>query len=136
MLIYLAGAITCYYKEGKLKTAQEWRQKATDFFKDRGHSVFDPTINFQYNSIYPASEMVRQNDFYLDKADIILVNIDDLDKSYGTIYEIITARCLNKPVVGFGSNKITSHPHISACITSSNFDLDMALDYISSVYHC
>ena len=136
MLIYLAGAISCYHKENNFKLAQEWRIKATNFLKDMDYSTFDPTINFQHNLIYLSSEAVKQNDCYLNKADLVLVNLADLDKSYGTIYEIITAHHLNKPVIAFGHNKIADHPHISSTITSINLDLNMALECISSIYHC
>ena len=51
MLIYLAGAISCYHKENNFKLAQEWRIKATNFLKDMDYSTFDPTINFQQNLI-------------------------------------------------------------------------------------
>lgn len=135
MLIYLAGTISYYHEIGRPELAENWRRSATSALNDIGHTTFDPTVNFKQNIIYYASEIVAQNEYYLKQADLILVNLADLDKSYGTIFELVTAHNLNKPVVAFNYNKASDHPHINATITSYNADLQNAIHYISSLYY-
>ena len=30
--VYLAGAMSCYYKEGKVEKATKWRERAEEYF--------------------------------------------------------------------------------------------------------
>ena len=92
---------------------------------------FDPTVNFKINITPPQSKAVlQQNKFYLNKSDILLVNLDRLSDSSGTIYEIIYAGIKDKPIIAFGNDKLFHVPHISENITVRFDNLDNALQCI------
>lgn len=134
MLIYLAGCMSYYYENSESQKAEHWRYIATERLKNIGISTFDPTLYYTTNSSYDSDLMVQQNEYYLKKADIILVNLNDLDKSYGTIYELVYAHALEKPILTFGSSTILSHPHLKHVLINRFRNLDEVLEFISTVY--
>lgn len=134
MLIYLAGCMSYYYENSEPQKAEHWRDIAKERLKDIGISTFDPTLHYKANYLYDSDLMVQQNEYYLKKADIILVNLDDLDKSYGTIYELVYAHALGKPILAFGNSAILSHPHLKHASINRFCNLDEVLDFISAVY--
>lgn len=134
MLIYLAGCMSYYYENSESQKAEHWRNIAKERLKDIGISTFDPTLHYTTNSSYDSDLMVQQNEYYLKKADIILVNLDNLDKSYGTIYELVYAHALEKPILAFGNSTILSHPHLKRALINRFRNLDEVLEFISTVY--
>lgn len=134
MLIYLAGCMSYYYENSEPQKAEHWRDIAKERLKDIGISTFDPTLHYKANYLYDSDLMVQQNEYYLKKADIILVNLDDLDKSYGTIYELVYAHALGKPILAFGNSTILSHPHLKRALINRFRNLDEVLEFISTVY--
>lgn len=99
-----------------------------------GIKVFNPTISFDFNDyMWGGEPFVDQNTYYLKTCDVILANLEDLDKSYGTIYELITAYHLRKPVVTFGECPI-NHPHIKATLGTNLKNVEEAIDFILDVY--
>lgn len=110
MLIYLADYMSYYYENSESQKAEHWRNIAKERLKDIGISTFDPTLYYKNNYLYDSNLMVQQNEYYLEKADVILVNLNDLDKSYGTIYELVYAHALEKPILAFGRTIIYEHP--------------------------
>lgn len=134
MLIYLAGCMSYYYENSESQKAENWRDIAKERLKDIGISIFDPTLHYKTNYLYDSDLMVQQNEYYLKKADIILVNLDDLDKSYGTIYELVYAHALGKLILAFGNSTILSHPHLKHVSINRFCNLDEVLDFISAVY--
>ncbi len=50
MLVYLAGCISYYHQINQIEKAIMWRQKATQYLKEKGFTVFDPTCNFNKNN--------------------------------------------------------------------------------------
>lgn len=134
MLIYLAGCMSYYYENSESQKAEHWRNIAKERLKDIEISTFDPTLHYKNNYLYDSDLMVQQNEYYLKKADIILVNLDDLDKSYGTIYELVYAHALGKPVLAFGNSTIWSHPHLKHILQKYFRSLEEVLDFINTVY--
>lgn len=134
MLIYLAGCMSYYYENSEPQKAEHWRDIAKERSKDIGISTFDPTLHYKANYLYDSDLMVQQNEYYLKKADIILVNLDDLDKSYGTIYELVYAHALEKPILAFGNSTIWSHPHLKHMIRNCFVSLGEVLEFIDTVY--
>jgi len=137
MLIYLAGAMTAYDLDGCFEKATEWRGYVTNHF-DCNYSylhTFDPSINYSVNKEYNSKGVVNQNLTYLKKSDIILVNLDELDKSPGTLFEIYYAYLNNIPVVAFNSNYLYGiQPHITESITMKFKNMFEAIDYVGSMY--
>lgn len=134
MYIYLAGCVSHYDTPENWNKATTWRRTAAKTLIDNGYEVFDPTLNWHINLDYTSNSMVIQNEYYLKKSDLLLVNLADLDKSYGTIFEIITAHHLGIPVIAFGAVDIMFHPHITHCLNSTFIDLTEALEFITNAY--
>lgn len=134
MLIYLAGCMSYYYENNEPQKAEHWRDIAKERLKDIEISTFDPTLHYKNNYLYDSDLMVQQNEYYLKKTDIILVNLDDLDKSYGTIYELVYAHTLGKQILAFGDNTIKYHPHIKHILTNHFDNLNEVLDFINTAY--
>ena len=136
--IYLAGCISSYYNENEYYKATQWRKNAIKALSDKNVLIgenkftwFDPTVNFTINvSTTQSKAVLQQNKFYLNKSDILLVNLDRLSDSSGTIYEIIYAGIKDKPIIAFGNDKLFHAPHISENITVRFDNLDNALQCI------
>lgn len=137
-MIYLAGCITYLENQGKLHEAIEWRKTAQERLEDSGFQVFNPMINYEMNKSYAnysPKTVVHQNTHYLNKSDILLVNLNDLEHSPGTMFEMFYAYLHNKPIVAFGYTDIFFQPHINESITYHALDLEHALEHIFSMYH-
>lgn len=138
--IYLAGAMGCYGKN--YEKSEDWRKKATSLFHLHGyHKVFDPTLYYRYGCDYHKTEkeIMRYELAQLKKCDVCLVNLDDYDKSVGTIQEIFYAFQNNIPIVGFMEKyKIENiHPWIIEECTRIEDDtsaLDDAVCYINGYF--
>lgn len=141
--LYLAGAISYLKEIDEYDKAILWRiqliNKLTDLNNKLGYikyRCFDPTINFEENYNTASNKtVVQQNDFYLDNCDILIVNLEYLDKSPGTLYEIYKYKFLNKPVIAFGNNKWADKPHVAESITVKLKDIDEVIDYLESYYY-
>lgn len=104
--IYLAGCIGEYYKDGKDRNYPEkWRKEVVEWFEKHSDSFYclDPMDFYRYdcNRHQSESEVMRFDLRLVREADIILVNLKDLDKSLGTSDEIFYAFINRKPVIGF-----------------------------------
>ena len=107
--IYMAGCISYYYRNNEYHKATEWRielaQKLLELNADLGirhFDWFDPTVNFEENVKTANNKtVVQQNNHYLDRCDMLVVNLSELEKSPGTIYEIVYFSLKNKPIIAF-----------------------------------
>ena len=136
--VYCAGAISEYNRLDKLDKAKEWRIKASNFFIEnfREASVFDPSIGFEKNFTYNSKGVVLQNIKYLRESNLLLLNLEYLEKSPGTLFEITYAYLNQIPCIAFGrlDNSLEFSPHIEQCITMLFDDLDSALKYCYDMY--
>ncbi len=103
MEIYLAGAMACYGSESD--EAKKWREKAKEYFFRWGEScrIISPVDYYSIGSddSKNPSEVMRFDLRKVREADLILVNLKDLDKSLGTSDEIFYAYMRGIPVIGF-----------------------------------
>lgn len=103
MEIYLAGAMACY--GSKSDEAKKWREKAKEYFFRWGEScrIISPVDYYSIgsNDSKNPSEVMRFDLRKVREADLILVNLKDLDKSLGTSDEIFYAYMRGIPVIGF-----------------------------------
>lgn len=140
--LYLAGAISTHFNNNEYYKATKWRVKLAQKLLDLNAKLcdnhfdwFDPTINFEENvKTANAKTIVHQNKYYLDKCDILIVNLEDLDKSQGTMYELFYYGIHNKPVIAFGHNKWENCPHIAESITVKLETIDDVVKYLSDYY--
>lgn len=123
--IYLAGAIGCYgigaeYPKIWRKIATEWFELYSGYAYDYDFRCVDPTQYYEYGKDHHKSEKEVML-FDLRKVrstDVVLVNLRDIEKSPGTINEVLYAWMHDIPVVGFlemenNEDSIKLHPWIN-----------------------
>jgi len=140
-MLFLSGCMSYYYNLDKPELAEQWRRDVEnqiedyDFLKNN-FKVFNPCRNFHKNSTYKCKGVVYQNLFYLKKSDIILLNLNDIEKSPGTLFEIYYAFLNQKPVIAFNENDLYTNqqPHIYESITQKCRDLNESMEYLCDVY--
>ena len=101
-IIYLSGAMEAY--EGTNK-AKEWRDRVKEFFGVHctGVRVISPVDYYCYNSSFHKNELeVFKFDIRKTKeADVILVNLNDIRKSIGSVIEMYEAYKNGSTIIGF-----------------------------------
>ena len=131
--VYLAGAITYFYKTEQPERATAWRDKAEKFFADYNIKCFNPCVNT--NGDFSDDMIVKQNIYYLNQCDIILVDLTMINDSVGTIFELTTAQNNDKLVVAFGHTHWEKRPHMQYLIDVKFDTLDEALEHITTAYN-
>jgi len=135
MNIYLAGAISKYIEQGKFDDCVKWRQDLKHKLEALGYKCFDPCENFDKNLGYSHSAIVRQNMFYVNKCDILVVNIEYLKESPGTLFEMTMAYLQHKPIIAFGDYEIIDEvPHLYEMVSQCCDDINEAIKYIVNMY--
>ena len=134
MFIYTVGAITHYYRISQPEKANEWREKLQQWGKDNGVLVFNPAITFakEINHTYNPRMCVDQNNYYINKCDIAVVNLNDIDMSPGSIFELTRFKELGKPVIAFGDKHWS--PHINSCISHQCDSLDEVIELLCNMF--
>lgn len=142
--IYLAGAMGCY-KECPEK-ASKWRSLIKENLKNTSAVCIDPMTFYNYNSNYHKTEkeIMRYELNLIRKCDLVIVNLHDIEKSIGTIDEVMFAYLNHIPVVGFKCTSLpighTLHPwlieqleRIETCGDEKTAIEDL-LDYVMNYY--
>lgn len=140
--LYFGGAMTYHYSNNEYHKATEWRarlaQKLLELNAGMGSRFFDwfdPTYNFTDNIKTANNKTVlHQNKHYLDQCDILIVNLDSINQSMGTLYEVFYYQIKGKPVIAFGDTKWISNPHLAESITVRLDTLDDVVEYLKSYY--
>jgi nucleoside 2-deoxyribosyltransferase len=112
------GTLSYYHRNKVIGRGLNWRLNLDNWAKDNGIKTFNPAITFlkEINHTYAGNMCVAQNEYYLNKCDIGVVNMDAIDYSPGTIYELCRFKSLGKPVIAFGDKHWS--PHINSCISN------------------
>ena len=133
MYIYECGALTYYHRNNEMQKATEWREKL-DKWANNNVKTYNPAKTFlkEINHTYDARACVDQNEYYLSKCDIMVVNLDDIDFSPGSIYELVRFKDMRKPVIAFGIKHWS--PHINSCISNHCETLDDAIELIENMF--
>jgi len=112
MFLYLAGSLTYFHKTNKFDKALKWREKITNWCEDNGIKYYNPATVYlnEENHKYYFRTCVDQNRYFLNKADILIVNLEAIDHSPGTIWEITYAGEVRKiPVIAIGKKHWSAH---------------------------
>lgn len=135
MFIYTIGTLTYYYRNNEFYKGLKWRTDLSEWAENNNIKVFNPALNFinETNHTYNPKIVVDQNDYYIDKCDIAVVNMDDIDFSPGSIYELVRFKELRKPVIAFGKNRHWS-PHINSCISHQCGSLDEVIELLCGMF--
>lgn len=132
--VYLAGAISYFYKTEQHDRATKWRDGAKEYLGQFDIKCFNPCDEPSDCWQYPQGGLIKQNYFYLKNCDIILLNLDMINDSVGTVWEISMAWRDHKPVVAFGKTPWLDRPHMLSLIDVKFDTLDQALEYIVDMY--
>lgn len=99
-------------------------------------NFINPIAYFNYTHNKPKTEKQCINLFMwlVDKSDILLLNLDDSDKSIGTGMEIEHAFCRGIPIIAFGKNPDTWYNWAEERATVIFDDLEDAVMYINDYY--
>ncbi len=135
MFIYTIGALTYYYKNNEFYKGLKWRNDLSDWAENANIKVFNPALNFinETNHTYNPKIVVDQNDYYINKCDIAVVNLDDIDYSPGSIYELVRFKELRKPVIAFGKRHWS--PHINYCISHQCETLEDVIELLCNMFN-
>jgi hypothetical protein len=141
LYIYEAGSLTKLSQINKFNMATEWRDKLDKWAIDNSILTFNPAKTFMQEQAHFISGgmAVKQNDLYLDKTNIMVVQMDYIDYSPGTIYELVTYKHQYpwKPVIAFSldeNNLYNKSPHIDSCITSYCDSIDEVINLLSLMF--
>lgn len=134
MNIYMIGTLTFYKETNQMYKATEWRKQLDSWAYDNDYKTFNPAIDFEreINHTYNERLCVNQNDYYINKCDIAVANLDDIERSPGSIYELVRFRELRKPVIAFGSK--SNSPHINSCISHHCETLDEVIEVLINMF--
>lgn len=116
--IYLAGNLTYFRNQGEKiynDRVSKWRNRMSDWLEDNNCDYFSPAETFEKEQAhnYSSKSVVDQNKHFLNESDILIVDLSELDKSFGTIYEIVYAKeVLGIPILAFGQCDGFKYSHI------------------------
>ena len=103
--VYLAGAMSHWYKENKVEKAIKWRERAERYFANNTVNFWciNPCNYFSIGDNYHTSdfEPMRFDLRKVKESRVVLVNLEALDRSLGTSDEILYAYLNDVPVIGF-----------------------------------
>lgn len=119
-----------------------WRNKIEHAIRDRtdGNVVFiHPPLFYNFESMnYHCESEIKEFDLAkVQESDIVVVNLDQIESSVGSIYEIATACAMNDFgnkhifVIGIGDAS-NLHPWIQCSLTRCEKNIESAADYIST----
>jgi nucleoside 2-deoxyribosyltransferase len=138
MYIYTIGALTKYKELNELHKALKWRNELTNWASENDIKVFNPALTYlkEINHTYEPVMAVAQNDFYINKCDIAVVNMEYLDYSPGSIYELTRFKELRKPVIAFNNKGLYKHssPHIQSCISNWCCTLEECIELLCNMF--
>ena len=139
--IYLAGAMSGL----SFEEMNHWRETTKKRLKQMGNlvdyklSVINPVDFYNFESKnYQSEEEVEDYDLaHVISSDVIIVNLEGLNTSVGTIIELHDANYHHKiPVIALGNKKLYDnlHPWIKRDITRFEENIDDVVMYIKSFY--
>lgn len=139
--IYLAGKMGGLTFEEMNKWRCETRRKLlsqAEMFSKK-ISVINPVLYYNFEEKRRQTEIeVQEFDLaHVISSDIIVVNLDGLSNSIGTIIELHNAHYHHKiPVIAFGKRELYDnlHPWVKNDITRVECDIDGAIAYIKDFY--
>lgn len=120
--VYLAGSC----KNVSIEERNLWRDYITKSFKDNSNSLvaFNPNEHFSYEKNNPNNERLVM-DFFLHNlcnSGIVVVNLNNSDKSVGTGIEFGYALAQDKFIIGFGNQNVYEYMREKCSIVLESVD--------------
>lgn len=75
----------------------------------------------------------RSDELVVSKVDILIVNLNKVGTSVGTLFELATAHHMHKPIIGYGKAE-GLHPWIQECLWRTENNLSDLLAYITGYF--
>lgn len=134
MYIYEIGSLTYFHRNNEIEKGLVWRNELDIFAKELGIKTFNPGLTYlkERNHQYDDRMCVDQNEFYINKCDIAVANMDAIDYSPGSIYELVRFKTLIKPVIAFGERHWS--PHLNSCISNYCKDLEEVKELLMNMF--
>lgn len=111
--VYLAGAMSYWYKKNKNEKATRWREKSEEYFENYTDTFecINPMRYFSIGNNYHTSDLepMRFDLRKVKESRAVLVNLEALDKSLGTSDEILYAYLNDIPIIGFLEDESLLH---------------------------
>lgn len=134
-MVYLSGCMDGV----SVEEGNTWRLKATEFFTHAGWNVYNPydgkSTNKAEHDKYTPNEIHHRDIYFLEKADVILVNLDlpalveNSKIPFFTIGEMYLAHRDRKPVVAY-TNCLRGRAGYESIVTKTLPDLEACMNYI------
>lgn len=143
-IVYLAGAMSCYFNTDQHNYPKKWREEAKEYVKKLYDDITPvlPTDFYLIGKNYhkSESEVMRFDLRMVREADIVLCNLRDLHSSLGASDEILYAFISGKPVIGFLEDE-SEIKNVHPCkieqidrIETGEGAMKRAIDYIYRYY--
>lgn len=93
-------------------------------------------FNFEEKRYKSELEVMKYDLSRVKNSDLVIVNLEGLDTSIGTIIECYEAYCSNIPVLAFGysGDYEKLHPWIKCCITRYDNTYEECVEYVRDFY--
>lgn len=128
--VYLAGKMAGL----TLDQMNSWRSCAEQALRPHGFIPLNP-VSTKLGEDPSDREIVDSNKFQILKSTVVLVELDNVQVSIGTIGEIVFAREHRKPVIAWGSaHNIIDHPWVKEHTTVHFYELTDAIKYLIENY--
>lgn len=132
--IYLCGAMGCYDNPEEYMF---WRRKIVSIYRDVA-DVFDQSefYNYEHRMHKTEKEVMEYELYHLIRSDLIILNLDRVHESVGSIMEIAIANDHNIPIIAFGAeDKMENlHPWIKECIFRHENNMPDVITYINKYF--
>ena len=134
--VYLSGGMGNLNFEEQSK----WRQQIQNAIKfnyecKKKPIFFNPVNYYNFEEVrYKSEKEIIEFDLNaLRKSDLVIVNFND-PKSIGTAMELILAKEMHIPVIGWNSSGQELHPWLIECVTRMCDDLRETVEHVVEFY--
>lgn len=134
--IYLSGSMMGVSFEEQSK----WRQNVMDainfqYEHEKKATFFNPVrfYNFKEKTHKSEKEIMEFDLYNLRNSDIVIVNFNNI-WSIGTAMELMLAKEMHKPVIGWNSSGEELHPWLNECTTRLCDSLKDTVEHVVNFY--
>lgn len=134
-LCYLCGAMSCYKGTNEYEEkAVAWRCEIRKELSPTSMNVFDPTEVDCKGLNWNDQAFVELNLNKLNKSSCLIVNVENIEKSPGSLTEITLAFARNIPIFWFGK-LTTPSPHVRRMLGINQYNtLEDAINAVKIVF--
>ena len=136
MYLYLASALSHYKKIDRWDKVTKWRDILIDFCDDNNVKYFNPAKEFPLNICNRKLDeklIVDQNIMFMKKSSIMIVNLDCIEYSPGTQFEMCYfSQVLKRPIIAIGEKN--GSPHILYSVSQHCDNVDEVMEVLQGLF--